>query len=142
LTDTRTEPELIAGGVTAAIVATIAGFVVRPGPPRTASKALATLPLGARRLLYPLLRLILDTWLLAGALWRHLALGRPVRGSFRAVRYTPGAERRSAAGRTLTEIWGSLMPNRYVVGMDEQESTLLVHELVPSNEPLDPLVKR
>jgi multisubunit Na+/H+ antiporter MnhE subunit len=142
LTDTRTEPELIAGAVTAGIVATIAAFVVRPGPPRTASKTLASMPLGAQRLLYPPLRLILDTGMMAGALWRHLVLRRPVRGSFRAVRYTPGAERRSAVGRTLTEIWGSLMPNRYVVGIDEEEATLLVHELVPSNEPLDPLAKR
>ena len=45
-------------------------------------------------------------------------------------------------GRTLTEVWGSLVPNRYVVGIDEQESTLLVHELVRSDEPLDPFGDR
>jgi hypothetical protein len=58
------------------------------------------------------------------------------------VRYRPGPERRSSAGRTLTEIWGSLTPNRYVVGIDEEEGMLLVHELVRTEQPLDPLSSR
>jgi hypothetical protein len=139
LTDTHVEPELIAGAVAAAIGATIAGLVVVPGPPKTIGKALAALRVGPRRLLTPVVRLVTDTGLLAGALWRSVVLREPPRGRFRAVRYRPGEERRSAAGRTLTEIWGSLMPNRYVVGIDEDESTVLVHELVSSDEPLDPL---
>jgi hypothetical protein len=32
--------------------------------------------------------------------------------------------------------------NRYVVGTDEDESVLLVHELVASDEPLDPFPER
>ena len=142
LTDTHKEPELIAGAVAAAIGATMAGRVVRPGPPRTPSKALAALGIGPCLLIRPLWRLIVDTALLAGALWRQIVLRRPATGSFRAVRYAPGQSRRSAAGRTLTEVWGSLVPNRYVVGIDEEESTLLVHELVRSDEPLDPFGDR
>ena len=65
--------------------------------------------------------------------------GRNVRGSFRAVRYRPDAPRRSAAGRAVTEIWGSLTPNRYVVGTDEEEGVLLIHELVRRDQPIDPL---
>jgi multisubunit Na+/H+ antiporter MnhE subunit len=141
LTDTRVEPELIAGAVGAAIAATLAGRVMRPGPPKTVSKTVAALPLGWRSL-RPLVRLVADTGLLAVALWRRLVLRQPVGGSFRLVAYRPGPERRSAAGRALTEVWGSLTPNRYVVGIDEEASTLLVHELVRSEEPLDPLAER
>ncbi len=141
-TDTRVEPELIAGAVAAAIGATLAGRVARPGPPKTPSKALAALRIGPRRLLRPLARLVLDSGLVIVALWRSAVLHRPPQGRFRAARYRPGEERRSAAGRTLTEIWGSLTPNRYVVGIDEDSSILLVHELVSSEEPLDPLGKR
>jgi multisubunit Na+/H+ antiporter MnhE subunit len=141
-TDTHVEPELIAGAVAAAIGATLAGLVIRPGPPKTVEKGSATLRLGPWRLLKPLVRLVVDTGVVAAALWRRLVLRKPVRGSFRVVRYRPGPERRSAAGRTLTEIWGSLMPNRYVVGIDEEGGTLLVHELVRTEQPLDPLSSR
>jgi multisubunit Na+/H+ antiporter MnhE subunit len=140
-TDTHVEPELIAGAVAAAIGATLSGLVVRPGRPKTVERGLSTLRLGPR-LLRPGVRLVVDSGLLAVVLWRRVVLRQPVRGSFRAVRYRPGPERRSAAGRTLTEIWGSVTPNRYVVGIDEEEGTLLVHELVRTEEPLDPLSSR
>jgi hypothetical protein len=62
-------------------------------------------------------------------------------GEFRAATYRPEAARRTAAGRAVTEIWGSLPANRYVVGIDEETGTLLIHELVRSDEPLDPLAR-
>jgi hypothetical protein len=100
----------------------------------------ALLRLGPRRLLRPLARIVLDTGLVTAALVRRLA-GRPVHGSFRAVRYRPDASRQSAAGRAVTEIWGSVAPNRIVVGTDDEQGILLVHELVRRGEPLDPLGK-
>ena len=138
LTDTRNEQDVVAGLVAAAIGATAAGLVLRPGSPNTVAKSVALVAIGPRRLLRPLLRLVVDTALLTGALGRALS-GRRVRGSFRAVRYRPDAPRRSAAGRVATEIWGSIPPNRYVVGIDEEAGVLLVHELVRTDEPLDPL---
>jgi hypothetical protein len=37
------------------------------------------------------------------------------------------------------EAWASLAPNRYVIGIDEEAGTALVHELVPSDFPHTPL---
>jgi hypothetical protein len=138
LTDTKNTQDVVAGLVVAIIGATAAALVTRPGPPRTVSKSIALLRIGPRRLLRPLARLVLDTGLLTAALGRRLA-GREVRGAFRAVRYRPDPPRRSAAGRAVTEIWGSLMPNRYVIGTDDEDGVLLIHELVRTDEPIDPL---
>jgi Na+/H+ ion antiporter subunit len=138
LTDTQVTPELVTGAVAAAIAATASSLVVRPGRPKTVSKSLALLRLGPRRLVRPLGRLWWDTGVLAGGLWRRVVQGRAVEGSFRAARYRPADPQGSAAGRALTEIWGSLPPNRYVVGVDEDEGVILVHELIPDDRPLDP----
>jgi multisubunit Na+/H+ antiporter MnhE subunit len=141
LTDTHKQPELIAGAVAAAVGATAAAAVARPGQPKTLANSLALLRLGPRRLLRPLGGLVTDTALLTIALARSLA-GRRPSGEFRVVRYRADAPRRSAAGRALTETWGSLMPNRYVVGTDDEEGILMIHELVRSDEPIDPLGER
>jgi hypothetical protein len=142
LTDTRVVPELVTGAVAAAIGATASGLVTRPGRPRTIAKSLALARLGPRRLVSPLLRLAPDTVLVAGALWRRLVLRRPVQGSFRVARLGSEHGRRSAAARVLTEVWASLVPNRYIVGADEEDGIILVHELVPTDEPVDPLARR
>jgi hypothetical protein len=141
LTDTKNTQDVLAGVVAAALGASVAGLVTRRGQPKPVAKSLGLLSLGPRRLMRPLGRLVVDTGLLTAALGRRLA-GREVRGSFRAVRYRPEAARRSAAGRALTEVWGSLTPNRYVVGTDDEEGLLLVHELVSTDEPVDPLARR
>lgn len=141
LLDTTQWPELVAGGVAAAIGATAAALIVRAGRPKTPSKSLELLRLGPLRLGRPLVRLVADTWLLTVALGRTLT-GRRPRGSFRVVRYVPDPPRRSAAGRALTEIWGSVTPNRYVIGTDDDEGILMVHELVRTDEPIDPLAER
>jgi hypothetical protein len=141
LTDTKAWPELTAGAVAAVIGATVAGLIVRPGQPKTLSKSIALLRLGPSRLARPLVRMVADTGILAMALARTMT-GRRTRGSFRVVHYAPDGPRRSAAGRALTEIWGSLMPNRYVIGTDDEEGVLMVHELVRTDEPLDPLAER
>jgi hypothetical protein len=139
--DTGQWPELAAGAIAAAIGATAAALIVRPGQPKTIGKSLALLRLGPRRLGRPLARLVVDTILVTRTLGRAL-VGDRVRGSFRAVRYVPDAPRRSAAGRALTVIWGSLSPNRYVIGIDDAEDVLLVHELIDTDEPIDPLAER
>src|SRR5215216_5299924 len=106
LVDTHKEPELWAGAAASVVGATIAGLITRPGRPKTASKSLTLLRLGPRRLGRPLVRLAVDSALLTIALVRAL-VGRRPKGSFRVVRYRPDPPRRSAAGRSLTEIWGS-----------------------------------
>jgi hypothetical protein len=141
LVDTRQWPELTAGAVAAVIGATIGALIVRAGQPKTLVKSAALLRLGPRRLGRPLVRMVVDTGILIVALARTLT-GRRPHGSFRVVRYTPDPARRSAAGRALTEIGGSLAPNRYVVGTDDDEGILMVHELVRADEPIDPLAER
>jgi hypothetical protein len=141
LTDTHKEPELLAGAVAAAVGATLAAAIVRPGRPKPVTKSLELLRLGPRRLGRPLVRLVADTGLVTMALLRSLA-GRRPRGSVRVVRYSPDLPRRGAAGRAVTEIWGSLAPNRYVIGADEDEGILMIHELVRTDEPIDPLGER
>jgi multisubunit Na+/H+ antiporter MnhE subunit len=139
LTDTLKAPELAAGAVAAAVGASLAALVSLPGGPREPRTLLRLARLGPRRLARPLIRLVVDTAIVTGALWSRIAHRRPVQGSFRAARYPVHGDRASAAGRTLTEAWGSLPPNRYVVGIDEEQGLILVHELVRTAEPLDPL---
>lgn len=138
LTDTRRFQELMAGVAVAAIAATVSGLVTRVGPPKTVAKSLALLRLGPGRLAHPALRLFVDSGLLARALVASLK-GRRPGGSFRVARHRPEEARRSATARAVAEIWGSLAPNRYVIGIDEDEGIALVHELVRTDQPLDPL---
>jgi hypothetical protein len=136
LTDSATRPELAAGAVAAALGASLAGLVSRPGTPRVGHALGALGDLGLKRLARPLARLVPDTLLITRALWRSVARREPVRGSFRVARYGRGHR---AATRTVTEAWGSLAPNRYVVGVDEEAGDILVHELVRSEQPVNPL---
>jgi Na+/H+ ion antiporter subunit len=142
LADSRALPELVAAAVVAAIGAIFAGAIARPGRPRTLRALLGVLSLGPRIVLRPLWRLIVDTGLLTGALWRRIARGQRVSGSFRAAQHRPQAAARTAAARAVAEVWGSLMPNRYVVGIEEERGLILVHELIRTDEPLDPLARR
>jgi hypothetical protein len=139
LTDTVATPELAAGAAAAALGASLAGLVSLPGGPRPPGAVFRLAALGPRRLTRPLLHLVRDTALVTRALYAHVATHKPAHGSFRAARYPVHGDRASAAGRALTEAWGSLGPNRYVVGIDEDDGVILVHELVHSGEPLDPL---
>jgi len=138
LTDTHALPELVAGAVAAAIGATLAGLITRLGPPKTVAKSASVATMGTR-LLRPLWRLVADSWLLTTELGRSALRRRAPTGSFLAFAYHADAVRRSAAGRAVTETWGSLAANRYVVGIDEERGVILVHELVRSDQPGDPL---
>ena len=139
LTDTRVLPELITGAVAAAIGATVSSLLTRVGRPHTVRNSLAMVGLGPRRLAFPLLRLVLDTGLVTAALWRRLARRERVRGSFRVAAAPRQEPLRTAAGRAVLEVWGSLPPNRYVVGIDDERGMVLVHELVRSDQPIEPL---
>ena len=124
----------MAGVAVAALGATFAGLIARPGPPRTLTKSLAALRLGPLRLGRPLVRLVPDTVLLVTALWRRLARRQTVTGSFGSVPYRSDRALSSAAGRVVVEAWSSLAPNRYVIGVDDRAGVLIIHELVQTGD--------
>jgi hypothetical protein len=99
------------------------------------------IPLRAARVIPGVaLRLALDSGLLLGALWQTVVLRRPVRGRWVSA---PIGRDDTPTGRGLrvaTVLAGSTAPNR-VVG-DAEGGRLVVHELVHSDRPLDPLERR
>lgn len=135
LVDNTSEPDMINGAVCVSIAVALAGAVqsLRSVSPRPR-------PSMFRYAHRPVLALITDTGRVTAALAGALLLRRPVRGRFRMVRYRATGEGPDAvARRILTEWAGSLGPNRYVIGIDAENQVLLVHELVESSSPLDPL---
>jgi hypothetical protein len=79
------------------------------------------------------------------ALWRRLALRRPVEGAFRQLRFPVGGDDPHAVTRrVLAKGLGSFAPNTYVVGFDEESEVLMVHQLVRAGDVshLDPLELR
>jgi hypothetical protein len=123
LSDNLHLDELVAGAAAATagtVVALVAGDRMAPSV-RLPRGALADVPRVA-------LRMVVESWLLLGALWQTVVLRRPVRG--RWVREpiddadTPEGRRR----RIWAVLAGSAAPNR-VVG-DAEGGRLVVHELV------------
>ncbi|MGH2873682.1 MAG: hypothetical protein ACRDL5_14620 [Solirubrobacteraceae bacterium] len=134
LVDTVVSPELVTGAVIATIAATGATLlraqrraVMRPDP----------------------------AWLLG--LWRPLASwpsdliklsralisGPASTGRLYAIAAEPAPDTgRGAARRVLGPTAGSFAPNTFVVGFDDERELLLIHQLVPSEDPVadaDPL---
>jgi multisubunit Na+/H+ antiporter MnhE subunit len=121
--------ELVAGIAAAAIAAVAFEAVRRQGLVRFRPRA----------------RWVLRAWRLPGRLFREsavvswallkgLALRRPVRGRFREVPLRAGGrDGRSQARRILITAAASLSPNAYVVDVDTENDTLLIHELVPGS---------
>lgn len=90
----------------------------------------------------PLVRLALDTGVVATALWRRVVLRQRVEGGLRAVRFTTtGDDPSSETARALTKGLASLAPNTYVVAIDDDDRVILVHQLVRTDDPrdIDPL---
>jgi hypothetical protein len=88
----------------------------------------------------PFVLLVSDTVrvirVLVGALLgRRAARGHLLRSRYRSV----GGEPEAAARRIISQWAGSLGPNRYVLGIDPVAEEIVVHELVASDGPLDPL---
>lgn len=135
LVDDLHPDELVTGAVTAGGAAAL-GTIVDAS---RRDRVLVTLPM-LRRLYRPLLKLVTDTFTVTGALLRAIVWRQPVQGRLRAVRYEAVSDRPQDRGRRILTEWGaSLAANRYALGIDRESRYLLVHELAPSSEPLDPL---
>src|ERR671932_626604 len=83
-----------------------------------------------------LARFVPDLVPLATTLWRRGVRRADDRGRLVEVPYgAVGDEPEQAAHRVLTEALGSFAPNSIVVDVDTERRTLLVHELVPTDDP-------
>jgi multisubunit Na+/H+ antiporter MnhE subunit len=77
--------------------------------------------------------IVRDTVAVFGVLWRRLARGERIEGRFRTEPFRLGRDhQRRDARRALHTIGASIPPNTYVVGIDEDEHVVLLHELAPS----------
>lgn len=135
LVDATDTPNLVAGGVCALLATALAvrAASLRRVHPRP---RLAMFRFAYR----PLLQLPTDSVRVTGALIARALLRRPVTGHWRAVRYRATGEAPDQVARRILTKWGaSAAPNRYVIGIDPDQDVLLVHELVWSSGPLDPL---
>jgi len=135
LADTVHEDELTAGAaiaVTAAIVSTLVAG---------SRQQVRVHPQMFRHLPRSLLLLFTDTARVTWALVRSLVLRQPLRGHLRAIQYraTSDVDPADLGRRALTQWGASVGANRYVLGIDNERQLLLVHELVDSSGPLDPL---
>jgi multisubunit Na+/H+ antiporter MnhE subunit len=131
LVDTVVVPELVTGAFAAAIAAT--GAVIVRGQREVLLRPRASWWLAAWR---PLLASVTDLRPLAVALWRRGIRRRLEEGTFAEVPYAAvGTDPRAAAHRVLTQALGSLAPNTIVVVVDHDRRTMLVHQLVPTDDP-------
>jgi hypothetical protein len=85
-------------------------------------------------------RMTLDAGLLLRALWQTVVLRRPVRGRWVSEPIESDDTPAARGHRVFTTVVASLAPNRVV--RDTEGGSLVVHELVHSDEPLDPLAER
>lgn len=134
LVDTVVLPELVTGAVIATIAASLATLV--RAQRRVVIRPRVGWLVGLWR---PLARYPRDMWTLTRALARR----HPVEGKLYALPFRPGSDdAHSAARRVLGPSAGSFAPNTFVVGLDPESGVLLVHQLVPSDDPAadaDPL---
>jgi hypothetical protein len=135
LADNLHEDELVAGAAIAVGVAIVSTSV------SSFHQAVRVRPTMFRRLPRSLLLLFTDTGRVTWALVRSVVRRRPLRGRVRAAHYRATSETDPEDfGRRLLTQWGaSLGANRYVLGIDTERQLLVVHELVESSGPLDPL---
>jgi multisubunit Na+/H+ antiporter MnhE subunit len=132
LVDTVVVPELVAGAVGAAIAATGAVIVRRQRRVLLRPRA-AWAPSALRALA----RFGPDLVPLTTALWRRGVRRADERGRLVEVPYDAVADDdpEAAAHRVLTEAIGSFAPNTIVVDIDRDRRVVLVHELVPTDDP-------
>jgi hypothetical protein len=129
----KTEPaEFVAGALAAALAATGAELVrargYAPFAPRLAwSRGLIRLPRDV----------IVDTWRMTALLVHSVARREPIKGCFRIVSFHPGSEEdpRAQARRTVAGWLGTISPNTYVIGIDEQHEVAVLHQLIRDDEP-------
>jgi multisubunit Na+/H+ antiporter MnhE subunit len=129
LIDTTDLPELIVGGVAAALAATGSELARQQ---RVVGESLRLRWLG--RLYRPLLRVPLDVAQLSAAAVRQLLHPRARVGEFRTVKFIcSGDERRDDGRAALAIAAGSFAPNTMVVGIDHERNVMLVHQLRASD---------
>jgi multisubunit Na+/H+ antiporter MnhE subunit len=137
LIDITDLPELIAGAGAAVLAATALELARERGV------------VGERihwrwllRLYRPILRVPLDIVIVSLMALRAVSDRRGHHGTFRALPFATGGERELASGRrALAEAAGSLAPNTFVIGIDEERKLILAHQLrpVPSRKSIDVL---
>ena len=126
--------ELFAGMVAAAFAATAVelvrsrGYAPFAGDPRWL-RSVARLPAEVLR----------DCLVLTLALWRQFTRKKRIQGSFRVIHFEgcSGDDPRSEARRAVAKWLGGVGPNTYVIGFDEKRDSVLVHQLVPTDQPPD-----
>jgi multisubunit Na+/H+ antiporter MnhE subunit len=127
--------ELLGGVVASAVAATLAEAVREQGYVRFAPRGrwVNHIPrVGAQ--------ILVDCWILGRALVTQLRGRRQIRGVMYRVPIRYGDQGSEAsARRALLNFAVSITPNSYVVDLDEETSTALVHQLVPDR--LDPLLE-
>ena len=133
--DSLALPELLAGAAAAAVAASVAETVRELGYVRFAPR-LAWMR-HAPRVGW---QVLVDCGVLFAALARRLARRRALHGVMLRlpVRYGDDSAR-DAARRALLNFGVSITPNSYVVDLDAETSTVLIHQLVAG--PIDPLVE-
>jgi multisubunit Na+/H+ antiporter MnhE subunit len=135
LVDNPHTPELVAGAVVAVLAALAGAGIMRVDSLRPQLRWSML-----RRLHRPFLLLVTDSARVTVALVRATLRGRRLSGTLRHEPFAATADTRDdQARRVLSEWASSLGPNRYALGVDREREELLVHELVRSRGPLDPL---
>ncbi len=135
LVETFAVPELLVGAVAAGLAASVAETVRELGYVRFAPRViwLRHAPRVAGQIL-------VDCGILFAALARQLLRRRDVRGVLVRIPVRYGDDSaRDAARRALLNFGVSITPNSYVVDLDPETSTVLIHQLVAG--PVDPLVE-
>lgn len=136
LVDTVRLDELVVGAAAAAIAATLATAVHLRGYIRFRPRAAWLLETP-----YIVGAVLVDCVLLAGVLWRRVARRERTPGEMIRVPFHHGGDTgRDGARRALVNFAVSLTPNSYVVDIDPEADSLLVHRLV--SVPLDRVLLR
>ncbi len=133
--DSLAAPEVLAGVVAAAVAASVAETVRELGYVRFAPRLrwVRHAPRVGGQIL-------VDCGVLFAALVWRLFRRRPLRGVMLRIPVRYGDDgARDAARRALLNFGVSITPNSYVVDLDQETSTVLIHQLVAG--PVDPLVE-
>jgi hypothetical protein len=126
--------EFLAGAIAAAMAATAVELVRSRGYAPFA---------GDLRWVRAYLRLprevAVDCFVLARALWLQLTGKKTIQGRFRVIHFEgcAGDDPRSEARRATAKWIGGVAPNTYVIGFDEERDSVLVHQLVHTEQPPD-----
>ncbi len=128
LTSTFRGSELVIGAV-AAVLTAVAVEAVRERERFIFRPRLRWL----RRGLAIPVRVVVESWLITAALWRHATGRKQVRGALVAVPFDhgPDDDPEASARRALATLGPSIAPNTVVVGIDAERNELLAHQLAP-----------